>query len=109
MGGPSIAVIGAGFGGIAAVVALRKSGYRDVVVFEKGLEVGGVWRANTYPGAACDVPSPLYSYSFAPNPGWPHRFARQPAIQSYLEGCRGEFRCVSADPVWCRGHRGGLR
>jgi cation diffusion facilitator CzcD-associated flavoprotein CzcO len=84
MGSPRIAVIGAGFGGIAAVVALKQAGYHDVIVFEKGDEVGGVWRANTYPEAACDVPSPFYSYSFAPNPRWPHRFSRQSAIQGYL-------------------------
>ena len=85
MGSPCIAVVGAGFGGIAAVVALKQAGYHNVVVFEKGDEVGGVWRANTYPEAACDVPAPFYSYSFAPNPRWPHRFARQPAILAYLK------------------------
>jgi cation diffusion facilitator CzcD-associated flavoprotein CzcO len=85
MGSPCIAVVGAGFGGIAAVVVLKQAGYRNVVVFEKGDEVGGVWRANTYPEAACDVPAPFYSYSFAPNPRWPHRFARQPAILAYLK------------------------
>src|SRR3954447_9003371 len=53
-------------------------------MFEKGDEVGGTWRENTYPGAACDVPSPFYSYSFEPNPRWPHRFSRQPAILDYL-------------------------
>ena len=91
VGGPSIAVIGAGFGGIAAVVALRKSGYRDVVVFEKGDEVGGVWRANTYPGAACDVPSHLYSLSFAPNPNWSRAYASQPEILAYIEECYDRF------------------
>ncbi|MGS2811213.1 flavin-containing monooxygenase [Nocardia sp. MW-W600-9] len=81
---PSIAVIGSGFGGLAAVIALKKRGFDDIVVFEKADEVGGVWRENTYPGAACDVPSPFYSYSFEPNPRWPHRFSRQPAILDYI-------------------------
>ena len=81
---PSVAVIGTGFGGIAAVIELKRLGYDDIVVLEKASEVGGVWRENTYPGAACDVPSPFYSYSFEPNPRWPHRFSRQPAILEYI-------------------------
>ncbi len=78
-----IAIIGAGFGGLAAAIELKKRGFDDIVVLEKGQDVGGVWRENTYPGAACDVPSPFYSYSFEPNPRWPHRFSRQPAILDY--------------------------
>lgn len=81
---PSIAVIGTGFGGLAAVIELKKRGFDDIVVLEKADDVGGVWRENTYPGAACDVPSPFYSYSFEPNLRWPHRFARQPAILDYI-------------------------
>lgn len=81
---PTVAVIGSGFGGLAAVIELKKRGFDDLVVFEKGAEVGGVWRENTYPGAACDVPSPFYSFSFEPNPRWPHRFSRQPAILDYM-------------------------
>ena len=81
---PRIAVIGAGFGGLAAVIELKKRGFHSIVVFEKGDDVGGVWRENTYPGAACDVPSPFYSYSFELNPRWPHRFSRQPAILDYI-------------------------
>lgn len=81
---PSIAVIGTGFGGLAAVIELKRRGYDDIVVFEKADDVGGVWRENTYPGAACDVPSPFYSFSFETNPRWPHRFSRQPAILDYL-------------------------
>jgi cation diffusion facilitator CzcD-associated flavoprotein CzcO len=88
---PSIAIIGAGFGGIAAAIALKQAGYHDIVVFEKADRVGGTWRANTYPGAACDVPSPFYSYSYAPNPRWPHRFARQPAILNYIENVVDEY------------------
>src|ERR1043165_9056264 len=81
----SVAVVGAGFGGIGAAVMLQRAGYTDVTVFEKGERVGGVWHHNTYPGAACDVPSHLYEYSFAPNPRWSRRYAPQQEIQAYLE------------------------
>jgi cation diffusion facilitator CzcD-associated flavoprotein CzcO len=64
---------------------LRRAGYDDVTVFERGERVGGVWHHNTYPGAACDVPSHLYEFSFAPNPRWSRRFAPQAEIQTYLE------------------------
>jgi cation diffusion facilitator CzcD-associated flavoprotein CzcO len=76
-------VIGAGFGGLGAAVALRAEG-ADVVVLERGDEVGGVWRENTYPGAACDVPSHLYSFSFAPDHRWSRRFAPQRDILDHL-------------------------
>ena len=82
---PSIAVVGAGFAGVGAAVMLKRAGYHDVTVFERGERVGGVWRANTYPGAACDVPSHLYEFSFAPNPRWSRRYAPQAEIQAYLE------------------------
>jgi cation diffusion facilitator CzcD-associated flavoprotein CzcO len=82
---PSIAIVGAGFGGVGAVVMLRRAGYDDVTVFERGERVGGVWHHNTYPGAACDIPSHLYEFSFAPNPRWSRRYAPQEEIQAYLE------------------------
>jgi cation diffusion facilitator CzcD-associated flavoprotein CzcO len=82
---PSIAVVGGGFGGVCAAVMLRRAGYDDVTVFERGERVGGVWHHNTYPGAACDVPSHLYEFSFAPNPRWSRRYAPQAEIQAYLE------------------------
>jgi cyclohexanone monooxygenase len=84
-------VIGAGFGGICMAVALRGAGVEDFLVLEKGSEPGGVWRDNTFPGAACDVPSHLYSFSFAPNPDWSHSFARQGEIHAYLQGCVRRF------------------
>ena len=71
---------------MGAAVILRRAGYADVTVFERGERVGGVWHHNTYPGAACDVPSHLYEFSFAPNPRWSRRYAPQAEIQSYLEG-----------------------
>lgn len=88
---PTIAIIGAGFGGLAAAIELKNRGYDDFVVIEKADDVGGVWRDNTYPGAACDVPSPFYSYSFAPNPRWPHRFSRQPAILDYIRDVADKY------------------
>ncbi len=81
----SIAVVGGGFGGVGAAVMLRRAGYEDVTVFERGERVGGVWNHNTYPGAACDVPSHLYEFSFEPNPRWSRRYAPQAEIQAYLE------------------------
>jgi cation diffusion facilitator CzcD-associated flavoprotein CzcO len=81
----SIAVVGGGFAGIGAAVMLRRAGHDDVTVFERADRVGGVWHQNTYPGAACDIPSHLYEFSFAPNPRWSRRYARQPEIQAYIE------------------------
>ena len=81
----SIAVVGGGFGGVGAAAMLRRAGYTDVTVFERGERLGGVWHHNTYPGAACDIPSHLYEFSFAPNHRWSRRFAPQAEIQSYLE------------------------
>src|ERR1700759_4265111 len=80
---PSVAVLGAGAGGLAMGVALRRAGF-DFTIFEKSDGVGGTWRDNTYPGAACDVPSHLYSFSFAPNPAWSRTFSLQPEIWEYL-------------------------
>src|SRR5437016_7475282 len=82
---PSIAVVGGGFGGVGALAMLHRAGYGDVTAFERGERVGGVWHHNTYPGAACDVPSHLYEFSFAPNPRWSRRYAPQAEIQAYLE------------------------
>jgi len=81
----SVAVIGGGFGGVCAAVLLRRAGYRDITVFEKRERLGGVWEHNTYPGAACDVPSHLYEFSFEPNPRWSRRYAPQAEIQDYIE------------------------
>ena len=82
-------MVGAGFGGVGAAVMLRRAGYRDVTVFERGDQIGGVWHDNTYPGAACDVPSHLYEFSFAPNPRWSRRYAPQAEIREYLEDVAG--------------------
>src|SRR5512139_904363 len=77
-------VVGAGFAGLCTAIKLDEDGEGDFLVVEKGPDVGGTWRDNTYPGAACDVPSQLYSFSFAPNPDWSMSFSPQPEIQAYL-------------------------
>lgn len=86
-----VAVLGAGFGGLAMARALTEVGIDDVVILERSDGVGGTWRANTYPGAACDVPSHLYSLSYAPNPDWSRTYASQPEILAYIEDCYGRF------------------
>src|SRR5687768_9088257 len=85
-----VGIVGAGFGGIGAGVKLREDGH-EVTIFERGSRVGGVWNANTYPGLCCDVPSHLYSFSFAPGHEWSRRYAPGPEIQTYLEGVVARF------------------
>jgi cation diffusion facilitator CzcD-associated flavoprotein CzcO len=85
-----VAIVGAGIGGLALAMGLIEDGIDDFVVLERSDGVGGTWRHNTYPGAACDVPSHLYSYSFAPNPEWSRTYAAQPEILAYLERCADE-------------------
>ncbi|WP_032385998.1 flavin-containing monooxygenase [Rhodococcoides fascians] len=81
-----VLVVGAGFAGLAAVAKiLAADPSADVTVIERASEVGGTWRDNTYPGCACDVPTSLYSFSFAPSPKWSHTFARQPELFDYLQ------------------------
>ena len=86
-----VAVVGAGFAGLGAAIRLLQSGERDLVVLEKADRIGGTWRDNTYPGCTCDVPSVLYSFSFAPNPSWSRAFSPQPEIWDYLEDCVDRF------------------
>ncbi|NGO80863.1 NAD(P)/FAD-dependent oxidoreductase [Streptomyces sp. YC504] len=86
-----VAVIGSGFGGLGAAVRLRREGVTDFVVLERAGSVGGTWRDNSYPGCACDVPSHLYSFSFAPNPEWPRTFSGQEHIRAYLEHVADTF------------------
>lgn len=86
-----IAILGAGFSGIGMAIRLRQSGIRDFVIFERAEQVGGVWRDNEYPGCACDVEAPLYSFSFAPNPHWSRLFAPQAEIFAYLRRIVDEF------------------
>jgi cation diffusion facilitator CzcD-associated flavoprotein CzcO len=86
-----VAIVGAGFAGLGLAIRLKASGERDFVVLERAAEIGGVWRENTYPGVACDVPAPLYSFSFAPNPNWSRFFAPQREILNYLHDCVKRF------------------
>jgi cation diffusion facilitator CzcD-associated flavoprotein CzcO len=86
-----VAVVGAGFGGLGAAIRLRQEGMDDFVVLERGDDVGGTWRDNTYPGCQCDIPSNLYSFSFAPNPNWSRTFPTQPEIWDYLRDCARRF------------------
>jgi cation diffusion facilitator CzcD-associated flavoprotein CzcO len=79
------AVIGAGMAGILSGIKLTEAGLTDFTIYEKSDRFGGTWRENTYPGLACDVPSHLYSYSFAPNPDWSHQFSPGPEIHAYFE------------------------
>jgi cation diffusion facilitator CzcD-associated flavoprotein CzcO len=86
-----VAVVGAGMAGILSAIKLEEAGITDVTVYEKADRVGGTWRENTYPGLSCDVPSHLYSYSFAPSPDWSHRFSPGPEIQAYFERITREY------------------
>lgn len=79
-----VAIIGAGFSGLGAAIKLQQNGFDDYVVLDRGADFGGTWRDNTYPGAACDVPSRLYSYSFAQNPEWSRSYSHQPEIHRYI-------------------------
>ncbi|MFC8042757.1 flavin-containing monooxygenase [Nocardia sp. NPDC057353] len=86
MTSPSIIVIGAGFAGLGLAMELRRAGLENFTILERAADLGGVWRENTYPGAACDVPSPLYSWSYEPRTDWPRRFSEQRDIHEYMRG-----------------------
>src|SRR5215210_493316 len=104
----AVAVIGTGFAGLGMAIRLRQMGVEDFVVLERANGVGGTWRDNTYPGCQCDVPSRLYSLSFAPNPDWSRSFSRQGEIQAYLRrlvrehGLEGSLRldCEVSGASW---------
>lgn len=87
----SVIIVGSGFAGLGLAIALKRAGRDDFVVLEAADALGGTWRDNHYPGCACDVPSHLYSYSFAPNPRWSRVFAPQREILAYLEGCATRY------------------
>jgi len=86
-----LAVIGAGMAGILSAIKLGEAGFTDFTVYEKASSVGGTWRENTYPGLSCDVPSHLYSYSFALTPEWSHRYSPGPEIRAYFERVAREY------------------
>ena len=114
------AIVGAGMSGILAAIRLTEAGYRDFAIYEKAERLGGTWRENTYPGIACDVPSHLYSYSFAPNPGFSHIYSPGAEIQAYFEGVAHRYgvdgrirfgteisRCERRDGRWRLATTGG--
>ncbi|MEE2733623.1 MAG: alpha/beta hydrolase fold domain-containing protein [Pseudomonadota bacterium] len=86
-----VIIVGTGFAGIGMAIRLQQAGFRHITLLEKATELGGTWRDNRYPGAACDVPSHLYSFSFEPNPRWSHVFAPQPEILDYLNHCADKY------------------
>lgn len=119
---PRVAILGAGFGGICMAIQLKLAGFHDFTLYEKADALGGTWRDNTYPGAACDVRSHLYSFSFEPNPDWSRAYASQPEILRYLEHCVDKYglrphlrfqselesaRFDASRGVWCLRTRGG--
>ncbi|MEZ5501523.1 MAG: NAD(P)/FAD-dependent oxidoreductase [Halioglobus sp.] len=90
-----VIVVGAGFAGIGSAIKLREAGF-DFVVLEKAAEIGGVWRDNSYPDCACDIPSAFYSFSFAPNPGWTSFFAKQEEIRKYTIDTARKFAVMDS-------------
>jgi cation diffusion facilitator CzcD-associated flavoprotein CzcO len=105
-----VAIVGAGFSGLGMAIRLLQEGREDFIVLERGEEVGGTWWFNTYPGCACDVPSHLYSFSFAPNPDWTQTYSPQSEIRDYLGRCADDFgvrpkirlRCELTGAAWDR-------
>src|SRR3954453_21474334 len=103
-----VGIVGAGFAGLGMEIRLKAAGEDDFVVWEREEEIGGTWWANTYPGCRCDIPSHLYSFSFAPNPHWRRTYAPQPEIEDYLRrvtdqyGVRPHVRtnCAVTSAVW---------
>ncbi|MDD3765274.1 MAG: NAD(P)/FAD-dependent oxidoreductase [Nevskiales bacterium] len=87
----SVLIIGSGFGGLGMAIRLKQAGNDSFAILEKEQDVGGCWRDNTYPGAACDVPSHLYSFSFEPKTDWSRKYAPQPEIHAYLRGCADKY------------------
>ena len=108
-----VAIVGAGFGGIGAAIELDRAGFRDFAVLERSPEVGGTWWANSYPGCQCDVPSNLYSVSFARQPDWSRSYSEQPEILDDLRGCVDRFGvrdrihvdCEMQSAVWAEEDR----
>jgi len=82
-----LVILGSGFAGLGLAIRLKQQGEHDFIVLERASDVGGTWRDNTYPGCQCDIPSHLYSFSFAPNPDWSRLFPTQPEIWEYLRDC----------------------
>src|SRR5437868_5790033 len=86
-----VAIAGTGFADLGAAIRLKLEGMHDFVMLERASEIGGTWRDNSYPNCACDVPSNLYSLSFAPNPNWSRSFSPQAEILDYLKDCAERY------------------
>jgi cation diffusion facilitator CzcD-associated flavoprotein CzcO len=86
-----IGILGAGFGGLGVAIRLKQAGIEDFTIWERDAEVGGTWWANTYPGCQCDIPSHLYSFSFAPNSEWTRTYPLQPELRTYLRGVTARY------------------
>jgi cation diffusion facilitator CzcD-associated flavoprotein CzcO len=86
-----IGILGAGFGGLGMAIRLKQAGIEDFVIWERDTDVGGTWWANSYPGCQCDIPSHLYSFSFAPNPDWTRTYPLQPELKRYLRECTERY------------------
>ncbi len=87
----NIVIIGTGFGGLGMAIQLKKAGIHTFTLLEKADTLGGTWRDNTYPGAACDVQSHLYSFSFEPKSDWSRKYGLQPEIRAYMEACATKY------------------
>ncbi|MBJ7347010.1 MAG: NAD(P)/FAD-dependent oxidoreductase [Thermoleophilaceae bacterium] len=85
-----VAIIGTGFSGLGLAIRMKQAGLNDFAIFERASDVGGTWRDNSYPGCACDVPSKLYSFSFAPNADWSASYSPQAEIWQYLRRCAAD-------------------
>jgi cation diffusion facilitator CzcD-associated flavoprotein CzcO len=108
-----IAIVGAGFGGLGMAIRLKREGIDDFVLIERGDDVGGTWWANSYPGCQCDIPSNLYSFSFARNPDWDRAYPMRDQILEYLRDCAERFgivphtrlRCELLGATWVAAHK----
>ena len=90
----NVIIIGTGFGGLGMGIKLKEAGIDDFLILEKANDVGGCWRENSYPGAACDVPSHLYSFSFEKNADWSRKYAPQSEIHAYLQHCAKKYNLL---------------
>ncbi|MDV6014666.1 NAD(P)/FAD-dependent oxidoreductase [Haloechinothrix sp. LS1_15] len=99
-----IVVIGSGFSGLGTAIRLKRAGWSDFVVLERNPGLGGTWHDNTYPNCGCDVPSHLYSFSFAPKPDWSRTYSGQPEIRRYLAACAERFGIVDHIRFGCEVH-----
>ncbi len=97
-----IGILGAGFGGLGLAIRLKQAGIDDFTVWERDPDVGGTWWANTYPGCQCDIPSHLYSFSFAPNPNWTRTYRRSPRSASTCASARTGSACATTSASTAR-------